>query len=137
MRLVQVDRKLLHPITHMTMDRQRDLMIIKARDLVVRQRAQIIHTVRGLLSACGQKRVEAEFITETIKKCYSFLPDDIKPVIASLLKQICYLNLSIKEYDQQVKNYVKNGYKYRSPNCRSGGTDFPGFCFDCRRSKQI
>lgn len=112
-RLAQADRKLLHPITHMTMDRQRDLMVIKARDLAVRQRVQIIHTVRGLLRACGQKRIEAEFTTETIKKCCSRLPDDIKPVIAPLLKQICYLDLTIKEYDRQVRKLCK---KYPATN---------------------
>lgn len=106
-RLAQADRKLLHPIKHMTMERQTDLTIVKARDLVVRQRTQIINTIRGLLRAAGHKLIEEEYSAATIKKCCSSLPDQIKPAIAPLLQQICYLDLAIKEYDRQVKMLCK------------------------------
>ena len=67
-RLAQADRKLLHPVKHMTLERQTDLTVLKARDLVVRQRTQLINTIRGLLRAAGHKLIEEEYSTRTIKK---------------------------------------------------------------------
>lgn len=106
-RLAQADRKLLHPIKHMTMERQIDLTIVKARDLVVRQRTQIINTIRGLLRSAGHKLIEVEYSSETIKKCCNSLPEEMKPAIAPLLQQISYLDLAIKEYNLQLKKLCK------------------------------
>lgn len=112
-RLAQADRKLLHPITHMTMERQADLMVMKARDLVVRQRTQIISTIRGLLRAGGYKLIEAEYTVDTIKKCCSELPQHIKSVILPLVQQIKFQESTIKDYDRQVKKLCK---KYPATN---------------------
>lgn len=106
-RLAQADRKLLHPVKHMTMERQTDLTVLKARDLVVRQKTQLINTIRGLLRAAGYKLIEEDYTTKTIKTCCSALPEHMKPVITPLLQQICYLDLAIKEYDRQVRKLCK------------------------------
>ena len=106
-RLAQADKKLLHPVEHMTMERQDDLMVIKARDLVVKQKSQIICTIRGLLRSHGCKMIEAQYTADSIKKCYSDLPAEVGCVLAPLLQQICYLDLAIKEYDRQVKKLCK------------------------------
>lgn len=106
-RLAQADRKLLHPVKHMTLERQTDLTLLKARDLVVRQRTQLINTIRGLLRAAGHKLIEEEFSTRTIKKCCSALPEYMKPAITPLLQQICYLDLAIKEYDRLIRKVCK------------------------------
>lgn len=106
-RLAQADRKLLHPVKHMTLERQTDLTVLKARDLVVRQRTQLINTIRGLLRAAGHKLIEEEYSTRTIKKCCSALPEYMRPAIMPLLQQICYLDLAIKEYDRLVRKLCK------------------------------
>lgn len=106
-RLAQADRKLLHPIKHMTMERQVDLTIVKARDLVVKQRTQLINTIRGLLRASGHKLIESEYTAAAIKQSCSALPKEMKPAIAPLLQQICYLDLAIKEYDRQITKLCK------------------------------
>ena len=106
-RLAQADRKLLHPVKHMTLERQTDLTVLKARDLVVRQRTQLINTIRGLLRAAGHKLIEEEYSTRTIKKCCSALPEYMRPAIMPLLQQICHLDLAIKEYDRLVRKLCK------------------------------
>lgn len=106
-RLAQADRKLLHPVKHMTLERQTDLTVLKARDLVVRQRTQLINTIRGLLRAAGHKLIEEEYSTRTIKKCCSALPEYMRPTIMPLLQQICYLDLAIKEYDRLIRKVCK------------------------------
>ena len=92
---------------HMTLERQTDLTVLKARDLVVRQRTQLINTIRGLLRAAGHKLIEEEYSTRTIKKCCSALPEYMRPAIMPLLQQICYLDLAIKEYDRLVRKLCK------------------------------
>lgn len=106
-RLAQADKNLLHPISHMTMERHVDLTTVKARDLIVRQRTQLVNTIRGLLRAAGHKLIESEYTSDSIKKCCSDLPDSMKPAIAPLLQQISYLDLTIKEYDRQVRILCK------------------------------
>jgi transposase len=106
-RLAQADRKLLHPVKHMTAERQVDLAVLKARQLVERQRTQIINSIRGLLRTTGHKLIEQDYSSCTIKKCYEALPEDMKPVLAPLIQQLYYLELAIKDYDKQITKLCK------------------------------
>lgn len=102
-RLAQADKKLLHPVEHMTMERRTDLMVVKSRDLVVRQRVQTINAIRGFLRSCGCKMIEAGYTADSIKKCCSALPAEVKPAIIPLLQHICYCDRIIKDYDRQIR----------------------------------
>lgn len=106
-RLAQADKKLLHPVEHMTMKRQTDLMVIKARDLVVRQRIQTINSIRGFLRSCGCKMIEAEYTADSLKKCCSALPAEIKPAMVPLLQHLCYCDHIIKDYDRRIKKLCR------------------------------
>lgn len=50
-RLARVDPSLLHPIEHSTEEAQRDLLQVKLRDNLVRQRVDIVSSVRFTLKA--------------------------------------------------------------------------------------
>jgi len=52
-RLARSDEKLLHPVRHVCEEMQRDLLQIKLRDNLVRQRVDIISSVRGTLKSLG------------------------------------------------------------------------------------
>jgi len=52
-RLARSDEKLLHPVRHVCEEMQRDLLQIKMRDNLVRQRVDIISSVRGTLKSLG------------------------------------------------------------------------------------
>lgn len=52
-RLARSDEKLLHPIEHVSEEMQVDLLQIKLRDNLVRQRVDIISSVRGTLKSLG------------------------------------------------------------------------------------
>ena len=106
-RLAQADRKLLHPVEHMSMARQTDLMVIKARDLVVRQRTQTINSIRGFLRSCGCKTIEAECTANSLKKCCSALPAEVKLAVVPLLHHLCYCDSIIKDYDRRIKKLCK------------------------------
>lgn len=52
-KLMRVDPELLSPIRHCSESAQRDLLSIKLRDTLVRQRVNVISSVRGSLKALG------------------------------------------------------------------------------------
>lgn len=52
-RLARVDTQLLYPIQHSTEQTQRDLLQIKLRDNLVRQRVDIISSIRFTLKSLG------------------------------------------------------------------------------------
>lgn len=52
-RLARADESLLHPITHSTEEHQKDLLQIKLRDNLVRQRVDVISAVRFTLKSMG------------------------------------------------------------------------------------
>jgi transposase len=52
-RYARVDPKILHPITHRSMEMQRSLNVIRARDVLVRMRTMAVNAVRGLVKPCG------------------------------------------------------------------------------------
>ena len=54
-RLARVDPTLLHPIQHSSEQAQRDLLQVKLRDNLVRQRVDIISSVRFTLKSMGLK----------------------------------------------------------------------------------
>lgn len=52
-RIGRMDPKLLHPVAHQSEEAQRDLLEIKQRDSMVRQRVNLISTVRFTLKSLG------------------------------------------------------------------------------------
>ncbi len=54
-RLARADEKLLHPVDHGTEAMQRDLLQIKLRDNLVRQRVDVISSVRFSLKSLGSR----------------------------------------------------------------------------------
>jgi transposase len=52
-RLARMDEKLLHPVEHRSEEMQRDLLQIKLRDNLVRQRVDVISAVRFTLKSLG------------------------------------------------------------------------------------
>lgn len=52
-RIARMDPELLHPVRHASEQNQTDLLPIKLRDTLVRQRAAIINSVRSSLKALG------------------------------------------------------------------------------------
>jgi transposase len=90
-RLAYSDPHLLSPIQHRSVERQRDLNLIHARDTLVRARTMLINAVRGLVKSAGSR----------LPKCWTdyfavhaapLLPAELKPAVDPLLEQITALN---------------------------------------------
>lgn len=103
-RIARTDEKLLYPVEHVNEDMQRDLLQIKLRDNLVRQRVDIISSVRFTLKSLGialpTKNSEnfATHARKTLRKEHSDLLARIEPslrVLDAMTEQIRMLEKTI------------------------------------------
>lgn len=111
-RLARVDPELLYPIEHGSEEAQKDLLQIKLRDNLVRQRVNIISSVRftvkslGILlpspgSACFAKRARS-ILTES--------HPEILQIVEPSLEVIDCLSASIRKFDKQIDELGETKY---------------------------
>lgn len=111
-RIARMDPQLLHPVEHGSEEAQRDLLRIKLRDNHVRQRVDIISSVRFTLkslgvtlpspnSACFAKRCRTLFTEKD-----SALLDSIEPS----LQVIDLMTQKIRELDRAVETLCETKY---------------------------
>jgi transposase len=108
-RIGRFDKSLLYPIKHRSQEAQGDLAIIKARDVLVKSRSQLINHMRGAIKAMGgflPTCSSASFY----EKVEEFIPEILKPALDPILKSIEELTKKIKAYDYTIKNL--NDEKY-------------------------
>ena len=105
-RLARADKKLLHPVQLMDRKRQEDLIAIKARDLLVRQRTNIINSIRGFVRSLGIEDVE--YSHETINQMYELLPHEVQQNLRGLFEILTAINTSIKNYDKRITKISKD-----------------------------
>jgi transposase len=105
-RIARSDEKLLSPVEHVSEDMQRDLLQIKLRDNLVRQRVDIISSVRFTLKSLGialpspNSESFARHARHTLKKEHSDTLTLIEPslgVLDAMTEQIRKLEKSIAE----------------------------------------
>jgi len=120
-RLAQADRKLLHPIEHMDEERQKDLIVLKSRSLLVKQRTQTMNSIRGHMRSLGLDDSELS-IRNMKKKALPGLPKDIQELLVPLIQYLAYLNLEIEIMDKKVAKLCK---KYRMTELLRRGPEIP------------
>lgn len=102
-KLLRADPDLLSPIQHGSEQAQKDLIAVKMRDSLVRQRVHIIASIRGVLKSTGLRiptcstvcfhKVAEEFLAE-----HADLLSAIQPALDSL----GYLTAQIKHYEKHI-----------------------------------
>lgn len=102
-KLLRADPDLLSPIQHGSEQAQKDLLAIKVRDSLVRQRVHIIATIRGLLKSVGL-RLPATSTGSFHKKAQEVLAKypEYLPAIQPALKSLEHLTAQIKHYDKHI-----------------------------------
>jgi transposase len=108
-RLVRIDASLLCPVRHRGAEAQAHLAIIRARDVVVRTRTQLVNAARGLTKSFGER----------LRKCGTAqfglsLPAELSPeiraVVEPLLAEVETLNLRIAEYNRHIEKIAHENY---------------------------
>lgn len=104
--LAYSDPELLKPIQHRSVERQRDLNLIQARDTLVRARTMIINSVRGLVKSAGGRlpKCDAQAFAERVE---SLIPAELKDAVAALLEQTQMLSTRIKALEKQIEKLAE------------------------------
>lgn len=103
-KLLRADPDLLSPIQHGSEQAQKDLVAIKIRDSLVRQRTHICATVRGVIKSMGL-RIPASSTESFHLTARKFLTEhlELEPAITPALKSIQSLTEQIKAYDKEIQ----------------------------------
>lgn len=107
-RLGRVDPKLLSPIEHRGVEAQADLAKIRARDVLVRSRTQLINHVRGAVKSFGGRLPSSS--AEAFPKLAKHIPEELWPALSPLVDTIARLSTEIRKYDREIENLA--GQKY-------------------------
>jgi transposase len=111
--LLHFKPQLLHPIQHRSQEAQADLSWIRAREVLVESRTQLINAVRGLSKAFAGRLDKCSTESFTAKQAGQ-VPEAIRGAVAPLLETIDHLNEQIRYYDQMEEQIARERYpKYR------------------------
>ena len=108
-KLARVDPELLHPITHVSEDAHRDLLMIKFRDTLVRQRVTAVSSVRSSLKALGV-RLPAPSTPAFASQARADLEErrpDLLEFIEPVLRVIDEFSKRILEFERMIRQAVK------------------------------
>lgn len=111
-RLARADVKLLHPIEHRSRGAQVGLTTVRARDLLVRSRTQMINHVRGAVKSLGGKISKCSS-RSFARRAMDELPKDLQPSLLPVLRTIQDLTERIDAYDRQIEERIRTEY----PEC--------------------
>ena len=105
-RLGRYDPKLLFPIRHRRATAQADLQVLRSRDALVRARTALINHVRGAVKAWGAALPSCTppAFHRTVE---SHIPEELRPALLPLLRQIEHLTGAIRRADQEIGRDVR------------------------------
>jgi len=106
-RIARFDRELLCPIRHRGEQVQMDLEIIRARDLLVRERTRMVNHVRGVVKSMGE-RLAASSTASFGHKVK--IPEALNEGMQPMLEMIRELTKKIRAYDLMIKEAAANKY---------------------------
>jgi transposase len=108
-RLGRFDPQLLHPITHRCEAAQRDLLHIKLRDTLVRQRTAVILSVRFTLKSLGH-RLPSPNPAGFAKRARTLLPPELLTLVEPMLKVLDTLSEQIREMERRIGELCQTRY---------------------------
>jgi hypothetical protein len=86
-----------------------DIIQLKARDLLVKNRTRLVNAVRGILKSTGL-RVPPSGTSCFPSKATLIIPDELKPSLLPLLETISHLNKQIYSLDNTIETLARNRY---------------------------
>jgi len=108
-RLGRMDPKLLSPISHRGEQAQRDLVLLRVRDGLVRARTQLINQVRGFAKSLGT-RLPSSSSGAFAGRVREAVPLDFFPGLETLLETIALLTEEIRGMDREVERLCEERY---------------------------
>jgi transposase len=101
-RLGRIDPNLLAPIVHRGEQAQRDLVLLRSRDGLVRARSQLINQVRGFAKSLGT-RLPASSAEAFARRVRTLATNGLFPGSETMLAMIEQLTVEIRRQDREVE----------------------------------
>jgi len=108
-RLVRIDPELLSPIRHRSAQAQSDLMVIRARAVLVEARTMLVNAARGLTKSCGG-RLGSCGTSQVCEELAKSLSEPLKTALNPLLAEAQSVRERIRAYDEQIESIAKSRY---------------------------
>ena len=108
-RLARIDPELLSPIRHRGVQAQADLMMIRARAVLVQTRTALINAARGLTKSYGE-RLPSCATYQMGKDQAELLSPAIRAALEPLLAEVENVTERIREYDKQLEQLCQTRY---------------------------
>jgi len=108
-RLGRVDPQSLHPIEHRSKEVRQDLVIIRARDVLVAARTELINATRGLVKSMGTRLPKCSS-PSFAQKVEEAVPVEIRDALLPLVRMTAALSDCIQGYDKKIEKL--GGEKY-------------------------
>ncbi len=108
--LLRVDPRLLFPIRHRGVKARAHLEVIRARDLLVRQRTGSINFVRGTVKAFGARIASGIQPPSFAHKARAFLPASLRKTLMPILEMIAHQTSLIQAADREIERLCTEEY---------------------------
>jgi transposase len=108
-RMARFDPKLLCPIQHRSQQKQADLEMIKARDLLMKLRTTAINHARCVVKSIGE-RLPSCSADVFHKRAMPFLPELLRSALLPVINQIESLTKEIRHYDRELERLAQEIY---------------------------
>jgi transposase len=108
-RLGRMDPKSLHPIEHRSTEVREDLVILRARDALVKSRTELINSMRGQVKSM-RGRVTGCSSVAFSQKAIAEIPEEVHETLQPLLRLIATLSEEIKTFDQRIEKLAAEKY---------------------------
>jgi transposase len=110
-RVVRLDPKLLKPIVHRNERQQQHLAQLRARDVAVGVRTQLINYVRGAVKSNGERISSGCSAEAFVKRARPALPDQLRPALEPILVLLDQVNEQIRTFDRAIEGLAKDEYR--------------------------
>src|SRR5450631_371804 len=108
-RLVRIDPQLLCPVKHRSAEAQADLIVIRARAALVRNRTTLVNAARGLTKSYGEKLGRGNARSLKPKAAQDLSPE-LKNALGPLMREIESVSERIRDYDELLESMAQNKY---------------------------
>lgn len=108
-RIGLMDPKLLCPIKHRSKETQLDLSMVRARDLLVRERVRLVNHARGIVKPLGARLPKCA-TTNFASRVKDEIPKELLPVLGPVLQLLEQINVQIAHYDRRLVERARQVY---------------------------
>jgi len=108
-RVGRLDPELLHPVQHRSVAAQRDLTLLRARDVLVRARTMLVLHVRGTLKIFGAAVPKCS-TPSFARKVVEYVPRELHGALDGVLEVIDTQTERIRAMDREIERLCRERY---------------------------